>query len=202
MTLAEAHARLRDMGLPAFGTRAAAARLRVEPAHASQLLARLQRTGHVARLKHGLWALPEGMDRLALPAYLTAPFPSYVSLQSALYYHGMISQVPALVYAVSLARARRYRTPLGAVSVHHVQPGFFFGFIETGVLQARIATPEKALVDLLYLSPARSGLFRSLPEIELGRGFSAARARAMVARIPAGGRREAAAQRLQRLLAV
>ena len=37
----------------------------------------------------------------------------------------MISRVPAVTYAVSLARARRYHTPLGAVSVHHVTPGFF-----------------------------------------------------------------------------
>lgn len=36
-----------------------------------------------------------------------------------------------------------------------------------------MATPEKALIDFLYLSPARSNLFRVLPELELPRDFSA-----------------------------
>jgi predicted transcriptional regulator of viral defense system len=48
---------------------------------------------------------------------LTAPFPAYVSLQSALYLHGMVSQVPAVTYAVMLARARRFVTPLGTVAI-------------------------------------------------------------------------------------
>jgi len=57
--------------------------------------------------------LPEARRR-ALLEFLTAPFPAYVSLQSALYLHGMISQVPALTYAVTLARSRRLATPLGS----------------------------------------------------------------------------------------
>ena len=55
-----------------------------------------------------------------------------MSLQSALYLHGMISQVPTVTYAVSLARTRRFVTTLGTVSVHHVQPPFFFGFQDVG----------------------------------------------------------------------
>jgi hypothetical protein len=50
--------------------------------------------------------------------------------------------------AVSLARTRRFVTA-GAVSVHHVQPSFFFGFEDVGH-GGRLATPEKALVDFLY----------------------------------------------------
>lgn len=54
--------------------------------------------------------------------YLTGPFPSYVSPQTALFYHEMISQIPHIIYAVSLARTRQYKTPLGNVSIHHLQP--------------------------------------------------------------------------------
>ena len=36
--------------------------------------------------------------------------------------------MPAVTYAVTLARTRRFVTPLGTVSLHHVQPAFFFGY--------------------------------------------------------------------------
>jgi hypothetical protein len=148
-----------------------------------------------------VWAFPDRVDPLTLPGRLTAPLPSYVSLQSALYVHGMISQIPAVTYAVSLARARRFDTPLGVVSVHHVTPGFFFGFEDTGRQGALIASPEKALVDFLYLAPARSMLFRALPEVDLPRGFSTRLARAITARIESARRRMMVVRSLQRILA-
>ncbi len=189
MRLIDALATLSAMQAPVFDTGDAAARLGVDTAHASTVLARLAATRHVVRLRRGVWAFRDRVDPLALPEYLTSPFPSYVSLHSALYLHGMIEQVPAMTYAVSLARTRRFTTPLGTVSIHHVDPGFFFGFEHAGSSGGRLATPEKALVDFLYLAPARSKLFRTLPELELPARFSLRRARAIVARIGSARRR-------------
>ena len=200
MTLVNALATLVEMDVPAFETGDAAARLGLANAHASTLLARLASARQVVRLRRGLWAFPNRVDPLTLPGRLTAPLPSYISLQSALYHHGMISQVPAVTYAVSLARTRRYRTPLGVVSIHHVSPGFFFGFAEAGRQGALIASPEKALVDFLYLAPARSMIFRALPEVELPRGFSVSRARTMTERIEFPRRRTMVARALERVL--
>jgi hypothetical protein len=112
----------------------------------------------------------------------------------------MISQMPAVTYAVTLARTRRYATPLGVVSLHHVQPTFFFGFEDHGDAGGRLATPEKALVDFLYLAPARSKLFRALPELEWPKKFRVSTARAMVQRIAPVRRRTLVAQRLKALL--
>ncbi|OFW08796.1 MAG: hypothetical protein A3H96_08060 [Acidobacteria bacterium RIFCSPLOWO2_02_FULL_67_36] len=201
MTLLDALSTLASMGATVFATSDAAARLRVPNGHASVMLARLAASGHVIRLRRGVWALPNRVDPLALPEYLTAPFPSYVSLQSALYLHGMISQMPAVTYAVSLARTRRFTTPLGTVSVHHVQPAFFFGFEEAGRAGGRLATPEKALVDFLYLTPARSNLFRALPELEWPKRFSVRRARSIVKRIEPVRRRTLVSRVLDGLLA-
>ena len=131
MTLVNALSVLAAMSNPVFETRDAAARLGIAPAHASTILARLAAARHIVRLRRGVWAFADGVDPLALPEHLTSPLPSYVSLQTALYLHGMISQVPAVTYAVSLARTRRFTTPLGTVSIHHVAPSFFFGFEET-----------------------------------------------------------------------
>jgi predicted transcriptional regulator of viral defense system len=200
VTLVGALASLGAMEDPVFETGDAAVRLGISNAHASATLARLAAVGHLVRLRRGLWALPGRVDPLTLPARLTAPLPSYVSLQSALYLHGMISQVPAVTYAVSLARARQFETPLGVVSVHHVAPGFFFGYEDARRNGVLMASPEKALVDFFYLGPARSGLFHSLPELELPRGFKASRARAIVAQVPSRRRRRMVERALERVL--
>ena len=114
MKLIEVHARLKKMAVPVFRTADVMAYLDIRKEHASNLLARLEDTHHIVRIKRGLWVFPEGIDPLAVPEYLTAPFPSYISLQSALYYHGMISQIPAITYSVSPARTHVYKTSLGA----------------------------------------------------------------------------------------
>lgn len=188
MRLLDALAVLRAMEAPVFQTRDAAARLAIPLPYATTVLGRLAASGHIVRLRRAAWAFADRVDPLALPEYVTSPFPSYVSLQSALYLHGMISQVPVVTYAVSLARTRRVTTPLGTVSIHHVVPGFFFGFEPAGK-HGRLATPEKALVDFLYLRPARSRLFRALPELEIPPRFSAPGARTIVKRIPSARRR-------------
>ena len=183
MRLVDVHARLLKMGIPVFQTTDAAAYLGFKNAHASKLLARLAASGHVAHLGRGRWGFKDRIDLFALPEYLTAPYPSYVSLQSALYHHGLISQIPSMTYAVSLARTRTYKTPLGTVSLHHVQPSFFFGYTLEGKSAGKIATPEKALIDFLYLGPARTRLFRALPELEISRGFRVNEARKIIRRI-------------------
>jgi predicted transcriptional regulator of viral defense system len=198
--LVDALGALASLDAPAFTTREAAARLRVPDGHASVSLARLRAAGLLVRLRRGLWAFPDRVDPLALPELLTAPFPAYVSLQSALYLHGMISQVPAVTYAVTLARTRRLVTPLATVSLHHVQPRFFFGYEDAGRKGGRLATPEKALVDFLYLTPARSRLFRALPEVEWPRKFRTSVARSIVGRIEPPSRRRNVSLRLEELL--
>lgn len=189
MRLVDVLARLLATRQPVLRTVDVAALLGVEPAHASQLLRRLADAGHLVSLARARWAFPEKVDRAALSMYLAAPFPAYVSLQSALHYYGMIAQVPAITYAVSLARTRRFETPLGTVSLHHIDPSFFFGYEAVGKNAIAMATPEKALLDVLYLSPAKTRLFAALPEVEWPREFNVARARKMIRRIPYAKRR-------------
>jgi len=150
-------------------------------------------------VRRGLWSLDLEIDPLRLPEHLTAPLPAYVSLQTALQLHGMIRQLPHVVYSASLAPTRRIRTRLGDFSVHRLAPTFFGGFVTTkgGV---RLATPEKALLDALYLTPARSRFFAALPEVEIPRRFDREAAWGWVGRIPPGPRREVVRRRLEALL--
>jgi predicted transcriptional regulator of viral defense system len=183
MNQSKALGRLRKLRTSFFTTGDIAAALRLTAAAANMVATRLATNGLLVHLARGRWALGEKVNPLALPQYLTAPYPAYISLQTALFHHGMISQIPQVIYAVSVAKPRRWSTPLGVVSLHQVAPDFFFGYESAGYDGVQIATPEKALLDFLYLSPARSRLFARLPELELPRSFSRKKLRAMMAKI-------------------
>ena len=171
--------------------------LNIRKDHASQVLSRLDKSGHLVRLKRGLWAFADKLDPMTLVEPLTAPFPTYVSLQSALYYHGMISQMPVTTYCVSIARTRTYATPVGSFSIHHVSVDFFAGYEECGGKSVKMATPEKALVDFLYLSSAKTRLFSALPELELPKKFSRRKARAFIKRVRSERRRSMLEKRFE-----
>jgi predicted transcriptional regulator of viral defense system len=183
MRLIDAYAKLKSLNSNYFYTHDVAVYLDINLAHASKLLGRLAKTTQIIHVARGRWVFAE-TDRLALPGILVSPFPAYISLQSALYYHGLISQIPDTLYAVSLARTRVFKTLLGNVSVHHIQADFFFDFVETTDPLIKIATPEKALIDLLYLGDVRSKLFGALPEVEFPASFSRKKAENLIKKIP------------------
>ena len=196
----EAYRRLRESNVSALDTADAAALLGFDSSHTSRILERLAGAEQIVRLKRGVWAFADRLDPLQLPERLTAPLPSYVSIQTALFHHGMISQIPEVIYAVSPARTRRWITPLATVSIHHLDPSFFFGFESVGKRGIKMASPEKALLDCLDLSPARSRLFARLPELELPETFDAKKAYTFLERIPSARLRTIVRQRLDSLL--
>jgi predicted transcriptional regulator of viral defense system len=165
----DAYADLLRLNRPVVETREAATRLGLSVPAASKQLRSLERSAIVRRLRRGLWLLRPEIEPFALPAYLTAPFPAYVSLWSALARHAMIEQVPRQVYVASLARTQQVRTSMGDFSIHHIAPELFSGYapIDGG---GHLARPEKALFDTIYLLAPRGGEVR-LPELELPDGF-------------------------------
>ncbi len=197
----DALATLLKLDAPVFTTADAAALLKTPRSHASQTLRRLAAAGHLVPLARGRWGTPGKLEPFALPEYLTAPLPAYVSLYSAMFHHGMIEQIPTVVYAVTLARARRRATPLAMVDLRHVNPSFFFGYESHGRRGIKIAVPEKALLDALYLAAGRSRGFGAFPEIELPKTFSIRTARSMLARIPSAALRGRVEARLEAVLA-
>jgi predicted transcriptional regulator of viral defense system len=200
MNQIEALQKIQQLGVPAFETRDISALLRVRPANASVLLGRLAGRGFVHRLARGRWSIGTPTGRELLAEHVAAPSPAYVSLQSALFRHGLIEQVPEVLYAVTLGRARRVRTPSGTVSLHRMPPVLFGGF-ETTSNGAKVATAEKALFDLLYLSPTRSRLFVVLPELELPKSFQWVEVAAWAKKIAGKSRRAFVEQKLAELKA-
>jgi hypothetical protein len=69
--------------------------------------------------------------------------------------------------------------------MHHIQPAFFFGYTEIKNNELlKIATPEKALLDIFYLSQTKTHLFHSLPEVELSGGFKIKTVNKIIDKIP------------------
>jgi predicted transcriptional regulator of viral defense system len=197
MNQMEALQRLRQLGVPTFETRDVSALLQVSPANASVLLTRLAARGLVNRIARGRWHIGETTPAL-LAEQLAAPWPAYVSLQSALFRHGIIEQVPAITYLVTPGRARRIQTPGGTLSLHHIPPELFGGF-EVADDGAKVATAEKALFDLLYLSPTRSRLFVKLPEADYPHLFRWAEVARWAKRIAGKNRRSFVERKLAEL---
>lgn len=170
MNSSVAFAKIMALNMPLFKTHDIAALLNMNTDATSKLLDRLCQTQLIKKLIRGVWSLPR-VDPLLIPEFLTMPYPSYVSLQTALFIHGVISQIPEKIYTVTLDRTKQIKTPLATFSFHRIDARFFFGFELKGSQQIKIATKEKALLDILYLTSAKSKLFTYLPELDLN-GFN------------------------------
>jgi predicted transcriptional regulator of viral defense system len=200
MTTVEAYSDLLRMGKQILTTRDASLRLNLSISGATRAMTRLQAAGLARRIFRGLWAVDFSIDPLTIPEHLTAPFPAYVSLQSALFLHGMIGQIPQVTFVASLGPTRRVRTSMGTFSIHRLAPEYFGGYETAAGTGVRLATPEKALMDVLYLGNARSRLFASLPELTLPERFSEKEARRWIERIRDTSRRTMVRARLGAIL--
>ncbi len=198
MNARDAVVRLKRARVPAVTTADAAALLGQSKFAASKTLGRLAAAGLVTCVRQGLYWLEGEPDPHRLAAHLTAPFEAYVSLHSALFLHGMIEQIPQIIYVVSLARSQTIRASTGTYSVHHIAPVLFGGFTTSDGVA--LATPEKAIFDVAYLSGGRSRLFAKLPELELGTGFSRRRLRSWVTRVESPRARTLVEKKLDQLL--
>ncbi|HEY1766004.1 MAG TPA: hypothetical protein VGG26_00015 [Terracidiphilus sp.] len=197
MNQIEALQRLQTLATPVVESRDVAALLQVSASNATTILRRLGAEGMIVHLSRGRWLVDKKTDRLALPELISAPHPAYVSLQSALFHHGLIEQIPAILYAVTLARPRQCRTPMGTISFHRMPPELFTGFELSSGPYAKIATPEKALFDLLYLAPGRSRLFSTLPELSIPRDFQWRRLKEYTLQVKSSGRRTYIGERVK-----
>jgi predicted transcriptional regulator of viral defense system len=197
MNQIEALQRLRALATPVVETRDVAAVLEVSLSNATTILRRLAVTQMVVHLSRGRWLVNEKIDRLALAELLSAPYPAYISLQSALFQHGLIEQIPSVIYAITPARPRRLRTPMGTISFHRMPPELFTGFELSSTSDAKIAIPEKAVFDLLYLAPGKSRLFSKLPELSIPRRFQWQRLKEYSELVKSSGRRAYIAERIQ-----
>ena len=80
--------------------------------------------------------------------------PSYISLETALNYYGIIPESTYLVTSISTRKTYNFQTNLVSFSYNTIKPQAFFGyFINKNNNNFKMAYPEKAILDYLYLHP-------------------------------------------------
>jgi len=132
---------------------------KVNPELVRQQLARWMNSGRVYQLRRGLYMIAPPYQKVKPHPFLVANHmqrASYVSGQTALAFYGLIPEVVPVTLSVTAGRPERLDTPLGVFEFRHVRPGLLRGYRMTDLglrQQALVATPEKALLDLVYLQP-------------------------------------------------
>ncbi len=121
-------------------------------------LSRWVTSGRLIRIHKGWYTLREPFRRVRLSLNViacTIKSGTYVSLQSALEHHRMIPEYVAETTCVTTGRPLTINSPVGRIRYRHVKREIFFGYSEevSGKQAAYIASPEKALLDLFYLTP-------------------------------------------------
>ncbi len=109
-------------------------------------LARLVETGTLIKIKQGIYSTPDAS--LTHISNKIAPN-SYISTGTILAQNAIIGSIPAhRVQAVKTGRPRTYKCALGTIEHLSIDPRLFFGFsLLNGI---RVATPEKAFLDVCY----------------------------------------------------
>jgi len=136
----------------------------LDPAEIRRQLSRWTKSGLLIQLRRGLYTFSEHYQKNPPHSFLIAnqmKRASYVSLQSALSYYELIPEYVPAVTSVTTGRPETLTNPFGVFIYKHIKKSFFFGYrlAELGNGQAAfIATPEKALLDLLYLTPGSDNL--------------------------------------------
>jgi predicted transcriptional regulator of viral defense system len=140
---------------PFFSLEDVAHVLGLQPASAAVLCSRYVKRGLLTRLRRGVYAITERMAHLGqLDFFRIANFlqvPSYISLMSALSYHGVTTQVQRGFFeSICIKRTKTIEVHPFTFRYMKVRPDLYRGFEKVeGVF---IALPEKALLDSFYLA--------------------------------------------------
>jgi predicted transcriptional regulator of viral defense system len=121
-------------------------------------LTRWCRKGLLVKLRNQHYAFPEYRQVPDFSRYVANRMyaPSYISLHSALSFYGMIPEEVVQLTSVTTLKTAKFENPFGTFHYQNVKTPLFFGY-EIKMMQngrgLMFATPEKALLDLLYLNP-------------------------------------------------
>jgi len=128
--------------------------LNIKYSSAKVFVSRYVKNGYILRLRRNLFVLKEKFDNLDNEQkFMLANFivsPSYISFITALSYYELTTQVPQNFFeSVSLYRSKILQINNNVFKYSKIKKEFYFGFVKKD--NFFIATPEKALVDSLYL---------------------------------------------------
>jgi len=127
-------------------------------------LSRWVSEGKILQIKRGLYVVAKPYRNKEPHPFLIANMikkASYISLQSALEYYGIIPEYVPKITSVTTERPEVVNTKLGSFIFKHLKKEFFWGYKERKIIKGTsvfMATPEKALLDLIYFTPDSDNL--------------------------------------------
>jgi hypothetical protein len=120
----------------------------------------LEKSGEIVRLKKGMYVVSDRISRKPVSRELIANHlygMSYVSLETALSRYGLIPETVRTVRSVTTKRAKRFENTFGRFEYVTVPSGYFSIGISQQIVENEyaylIATPEKAICDLVLATP-------------------------------------------------
>ncbi|MFZ3080461.1 MAG: hypothetical protein WA109_12340 [Bellilinea sp.] len=131
----------------------------IDPKNVRLQLTRWVNSGRLYQLRRGLYSIAPPYQKVRPHPFLVAnrlQRASYVSLQSALALYGLIPESVNITVSVTAGRPERLVNPLGIFEFRHIKSNLLYGYQMTdlGGQNALVATPTKALLDLVYLQPS------------------------------------------------
>lgn len=145
--------KIKGKGIPLFTVADIHNLFGVTKVAANFLLQRYTKRGFIIRLKRGLYAFP---DALPSDLYIANKLysPSYISLEFALAYHGVIPEIVYEITSVTTKATRRFEVKtLGKVfSYRKIKKAAYTGYTIQKLqgVGFNIADAEKAFVDINY----------------------------------------------------
>lgn len=131
--------------------------------------------GLLIRLRQGYYTFPEYKAKPDYALYFANRIyrPSYVSLHSALAFYGMIPEAVVQITSVTSQKTINFNNPFGDYIYKNIKEELIFGYDLKPLSDGRtlqMASPEKALLDLLYLYPFYNS-DREMEELRLDEDF-------------------------------
>jgi predicted transcriptional regulator of viral defense system len=121
-------------------------------------LTRWTKQNLLVKLRNSWYSFPEYQKIPNIQYFVSNKIysPSYISLHSALAFYGIIPEAVVHTTAVSSLKKVFFENTFGSFSYQKVLPELMFGYEQKLFLNKQcliFATPEKAILDLLYLYP-------------------------------------------------
>jgi hypothetical protein len=119
-------------------------------------ISQLEKNGDIVRVKKGLYVLSPATSGQTLSRELIANHlygPSYISLESALSFYGLIPEKVYSIRSVTTRRAKHFSTQLGNFEYVTIPPEYYSIGVSQQIVDKEyaylIATPEKAICDMI-----------------------------------------------------
>jgi len=138
-------------------------------------LHRWVKKGMLIKLKQGLYTFPEYKKKPDFALYFANRIykPSYISLHTALSFYGMIPETVLQITSLSPLKTITFSNVFARYSYKSIKNELMFGYESKPFAEDRVllmATPEKAILDLLYLYPEYSTL-QEMEDLRLDEDF-------------------------------